>query len=178
MNDMAKAFTAQEVIKALGLSPHPEKGYFIETFRDSHSINDRSSSTCIYYLIEGKIGLSRWHRVLDGVEVWHYHAGAPLQLSLSWDDGEPSRDVILGVDFEKVSFQNMFRSLLLSRLNFIATGSSAAGCRSAQRVATCQKFGRLDTRWMYGGTSLPLRVIRDGWRGMGAPSSCRDFRVK
>lgn len=100
---MTKSFTAQEVIEALGLSPHPEKGYYIETFRDSNLLNDRSSSTCIYYLIEGEAGPSHWHRVLDGVEIWHYHAGAPLQLSLSWDDGEPTRNAILGIDLEKVS---------------------------------------------------------------------------
>ncbi|CAI7630116.1 unnamed protein product [Penicillium pancosmium] len=98
---MTKSSTAQDVINTLGLSPHPEKGYFIETFRDSYPINGRSSSTCIYYLIEGKTGPSQWHRVLDGVEVWHYHAGAPLQLSLSWDDGEPTQHAILGIDFEE-----------------------------------------------------------------------------
>lgn len=101
---MTNSCTALEVIETLGLSPHPEKGYFIETFRDSHLINDCSSSTCIYYLIEGKTGPSQWHRLLDGVEVWHYYAGAPLQLSVSWDDGEPTRHTILGIDLEKVNF--------------------------------------------------------------------------
>ncbi|KAJ5201433.1 uncharacterized protein N7498_006096 [Penicillium cinerascens] len=95
---MAREYTAQEVIEALNLSPHPEKGYYIETFRDSNLSNNRSSSTCIYYLLEREAGFSRWHRVLDAAEVWHYYAGAPLQLSLSWDDGEPTRNSILGID--------------------------------------------------------------------------------
>ncbi|KAK0610375.1 cupin family protein [Bombardia bombarda] len=95
--------TAQEVIKALNLTPHPEKGYFIETFRDSATSSaqgkpERPNSTCIYYLLEGEAGLSHWHRVLDAVEVWHHYAGAPLQLSLSWNDGTPVRDVVLGKD--------------------------------------------------------------------------------
>lgn len=102
--------TAQDVIKALNLAPHPEKGYYIETYRDTATVTssstassaapskDRSSSTYIYYLLEGEAGLSHWHRVLDAVEVWHYYAGAPLQLSLSWDDGKPVRDVVLGAD--------------------------------------------------------------------------------
>lgn len=93
--------TAQEVISALNLTPHPEKGYYIETFRDAKSASTeitRASSTCIYYLLEGESGLSHWHRVLDAVEVWHYYAGAPLQLSLSWDDGNPVRDLVLGPD--------------------------------------------------------------------------------
>ncbi|KAI1099272.1 RmlC-like cupin domain-containing protein [Jackrogersella minutella] len=93
---MAKATnpSAKDIIKALGLSPHPEKGHFIETFRDAHS-------TCIYYLLEGESGLSHWHRVLTSVETWHYYAGAPLQLSLSTNDGTPTQDVILGNDILK-----------------------------------------------------------------------------
>jgi predicted cupin superfamily sugar epimerase len=89
--------SAKDVIAALNLSPHPEKGYFIETFRDpSGTADGRSLSTCIYYLLEGESGLSHWHRVLDAVETWHYYAGAPLRLSLSYNDGAPVRDVVLG----------------------------------------------------------------------------------
>ncbi|KAJ0108056.1 hypothetical protein J7T55_007174 [Diaporthe amygdali] len=96
---MANTRSAKEVIAALNLAPHPEKGYFVESFRDAHLSSDRRSyGTCIYYLLEGETGLSHWHRVLDATEVWHYYAGAPLQLSLSWDDGKPVRDVVLGND--------------------------------------------------------------------------------
>ncbi|KAG6035385.1 hypothetical protein E4U41_006098 [Claviceps citrina] len=96
---MAETRTAKEVIAALNLEPHPERGYFVETFRDPTASSDgRTQSTCIYYLLEGEEGPSRWHRVLDAVEVWHYYSGAPLQLSLSWDDGKPVRDVVLGPD--------------------------------------------------------------------------------
>ncbi|KAI1775426.1 DUF985 domain protein [Hypoxylon cercidicola] len=91
--------SAQDVIKALNLSPHPEKGYFIETFRDPQTSADgRSHSTCIYYLLEGESGLSHWHRVHGSAEVWHHYAGAPLRLSLAWDDATPVRDVVLGKD--------------------------------------------------------------------------------
>lgn len=101
---MANTRSAKEVIAALNLAPHPEKGYFVETFRDAHLSSDkRSYGTCIYYLLEGETGLSHWHRVLDATEVWHYYAGAPLQLSLSWDDGKPVRDVVLGNDLWNVS---------------------------------------------------------------------------
>ncbi|KAI1400458.1 cupin family protein [Hypoxylon fuscum] len=96
---MATTRSAQDVIAELNLAPHPEKGYFIETFRDSETSSDkRSNSTCIYYLLEGESGLSHWHRVLDAVETWHHYAGDPLRLSLSWDDGKPVRDVVLGKD--------------------------------------------------------------------------------
>ncbi|ATY67237.1 hypothetical protein CCM_09281 [Cordyceps militaris CM01] len=97
--------TAQDVIAALNLTPHPEKGYFVETYRDAvpaaattTTEKPRAASTYIYYLLEGTSGLSHWHRVLDAVEVWHHYAGAPLRLSLSWDDGKPVRDVVLGAD--------------------------------------------------------------------------------
>ncbi|KAH8426575.1 cupin domain-containing protein [Aspergillus melleus] len=99
---MESTHTAQDVIQALNLAPHPEKGYYIETFRDrNESADGRSCGTYIYYLLEGESGLSHWHRVLDAVEVWHYYAGAPLQLSLSWDDGKPVRDLVLGPDLWK-----------------------------------------------------------------------------
>ncbi|KAI1174255.1 DUF985 domain protein [Nemania sp. FL0916] len=100
--------TAQQVVEQLGLKPHPEKGFYTETFRDEAQVSlpssgsgsggERACSTCIYYLLEGESGLSHWHRVKDAVEVWHHYAGAPLQLSLSWDDGSPVRDVVLGKD--------------------------------------------------------------------------------
>ncbi|KAI3317574.1 cupin family protein [Xylariaceae sp. AK1471] len=94
--------TAKEVIEALNLTPHPEKGYYIETFRDPQtSAEDRAHSTCIYYLLEGESGLSHWHRVRDAVEVWHHYAGAPLRLQLAWDDGSAVRDVVLGTDLPK-----------------------------------------------------------------------------
>ncbi|KAG5937335.1 hypothetical protein E4U53_000026 [Claviceps sorghi] len=96
---MATARTAKDVITALNLKPHPEKGFFVETFRDSEAASEgRPPSTYIYYLLEGEQGCSHWHRVLDAVEVWHYYAGAPLRLSLSWNDGRPVRDILLGPD--------------------------------------------------------------------------------
>ncbi|KAK8040664.1 RmlC-like cupin domain-containing protein [Apiospora marii] len=99
--------TAQEVIAKLNLTANPEKGYFVESFRDpdnativtssSSQQQQRSFSTAIYYLLEGREGDSVWHRV-DAVEVWHYYAGAPLTLSLSYDDGAPVARRVLGPD--------------------------------------------------------------------------------
>ncbi|KAI0156347.1 DUF985 domain protein [Xylariaceae sp. FL1272] len=105
MATSTQSLTAQDVIKALGLTPHPEKGYYVETFRDPSTVRTvpsesapRAQSTAIYYLLEASAGVSHWHRVVDAVEIWHHYAGAPLQLSLSWDDGKPVRDVVLGKD--------------------------------------------------------------------------------
>lgn len=71
---------AKEIIRLLGLKPHPEGGHFRETFRDPHRINGRSASTAIYFLLAAH-ERSHWHRV-DAVEIWHWHAGAPLKLEI------------------------------------------------------------------------------------------------
>lgn len=72
---------AKAIIEALGLQPHPEGGYFVETFRDAPE-GGRGHSTAIYYLLEAG-DVSAWHRVNDAAEVWHYYAGAPLVLTIS-----------------------------------------------------------------------------------------------
>ena len=77
--------TAREIIERLGMQRHPEGGWFVQTFEDPAQTNGRAQSTAIYYLLEAR-EVSHWHRV-DAVEVWHYYAGAALELSLS-DDGK------------------------------------------------------------------------------------------
>ena len=74
---------AEDVIRLLGLAPHPEGGHFRETFRDPLAVEGRSASTAIYYLL-GAGEVSEWHRV-DAAEVWHFHAGAALALTVSPD---------------------------------------------------------------------------------------------
>ncbi len=77
--------SADEIIETLALAPHPEGGYFRETFRDAHGADGRAASTAIYYLL--KAGQrSHWHRV-DAAEIWHFYAGAPLVLSIKTDTG-------------------------------------------------------------------------------------------
>jgi predicted cupin superfamily sugar epimerase len=78
------AMTAEEVVSRLDLAPHPEGGFFRETFRDAaKDARGRAASTAIYYLLaEGE--MSQWHRV-DAVEIWHFYAGAALSLLLSHD---------------------------------------------------------------------------------------------
>jgi predicted cupin superfamily sugar epimerase len=85
----------QEIVRMLGMQPHPEGGWYVETFRDPDEVDGRSRSTAIYFLLEaGQV--SEWHRV-DAVEVWHWHAGAPLALSISVD-GETASAMHLGPD--------------------------------------------------------------------------------
>ncbi len=87
--------TAEEIIATLGLMPHPEGGYFHETFRDEHAINDRATSTAIYYLLKAD-QISAWHRI-DAAEVWHFYAGAALELRIS-SDGDSAQSHRLGRD--------------------------------------------------------------------------------
>ena len=76
--------SADEIIERLGLAPHPEGGWYRETFRDSRLDADgRSASTAIYFLLKAGEA-SHWHSV-DATEIWLYHAGAPLALSVSVD---------------------------------------------------------------------------------------------
>jgi uncharacterized protein len=86
---------AEEVVRLLGLAPHPEGGFYRETFRAVAPDGGRGSSTAIYYLLRrGEI--SAWHRV-DADEVWHHYAGAPLELLLS-PDGRRRSARMLGSD--------------------------------------------------------------------------------
>lgn len=87
--------SASDVIALLGLEPHPEGGFFRETFRDRATGDaGRAASTAIYFLLRaGEV--SRWHRV-DAAECWHWYAGAPLRLSMSGPEGRI--DVRLGPD--------------------------------------------------------------------------------
>ena len=87
--------SAAEVVQLLHLQPHPEYGHYRETFRDSLTVaGGRSASTAIYFLLRAG-ERSRWHRV-DAAEVWHWYAGAPLQLRIA--DGSACKSVRLGSD--------------------------------------------------------------------------------
>ncbi|HUS95645.1 MAG TPA: cupin domain-containing protein [Hyphomicrobiaceae bacterium] len=89
--------TADEIIHFLDLKPHPEGGYFRETFRDpaiDHA--GRSAGTAIYFLLRaGEV--SRWHRV-DASEIWLWHAGAALELAIMENDAMSPRTLRLGID--------------------------------------------------------------------------------
>ena len=79
--------TADEIIGALGLSAHPEGGWYRETWRAGATITatagGRATGTAILYLLRAG-ERSRWHRV-DADEVWLFHAGAPLTLRIAAD---------------------------------------------------------------------------------------------
>jgi predicted cupin superfamily sugar epimerase len=98
----------KEIIKALQLNPHPEGGYFRETYRSDSRISkkelgdnysgDRSFSTCIYFLLTSE-SFSAFHRILQD-EAWHFYDGSPLFLHMISPQGEYTR-VIIGRNFEE-----------------------------------------------------------------------------
>ena len=85
---MAAANTAvEELIRRFGLEPHPEGGYYSETYRADKLVRrdgaaaaegTRAASTAIYFLLaEG--AYSAWHRIRSD-ELWHFYAGSPLEI--------------------------------------------------------------------------------------------------
>lgn len=85
---------AAQIIEKLGLRPHPEGGHYKQTWIAENA--GRATGTCIYFLLcEGE--RSHWHRV-DATEIWLYHAGAPIVLSLAETDKGPATDHLLGPD--------------------------------------------------------------------------------
>ena len=88
--------TAADIIARLELRPHPEGGYYRETFRDTRAdAQGRAFSTAIYFLlVRGERSL--WHRI-DATEIWHYYAGSPLTLRIAHEGCTP-HTVRLGPD--------------------------------------------------------------------------------
>lgn len=85
---------ANELIERLQLQPHPEGGWYRETWRGPPASDGRAAATAIHFLL--KAGeRSHWHRV-DAHEVWLWHAGDPLRLCLAEKDEGPVREVALG----------------------------------------------------------------------------------
>jgi uncharacterized protein len=86
---------ADEIIERLGMKPHPEGGFYAETWRDEPESGGRGTGTAIYFLLR-RGERSHWHRV-DAVEIWHFYAGASLELS-TWDEGRAVEVRTLGND--------------------------------------------------------------------------------
>jgi hypothetical protein len=96
------------LIDKLDLRPHPEGGYFRETYRSAGEIPEaalgsayigkRNHATCIYFLLTSA-DFSAFHRITQD-EIWHFYEGSPLRLHLLSETGEHSIHRI-GRDLEK-----------------------------------------------------------------------------
>jgi uncharacterized protein len=93
MTDHSTPPSPSPLIEALGLQPHPEGGWFRETWRSDVALRpdgydgERASATAIYFLL-GPGDESRWH-VVRSAEIWLWHAGSPLLLQLGGDGEAP-----------------------------------------------------------------------------------------
>jgi len=82
----------EAIIRKLGLEPHPERGYFRETYRSSSEVQsqphngNRAASTAIYFLISAKEPATFLHRLVSD-EVFHFYDGGPLEILRLFPDG-------------------------------------------------------------------------------------------
>lgn len=84
----------QALIAALDLKPHPEGGWYRETWRAEAAAGERSAATAILFLLE-QGQKSRWHKV-DAAEMWLWHSGSPIALRTAEGDHRPAREMRLG----------------------------------------------------------------------------------
>lgn len=86
------------IIQKLGLLPHPEGGYYLETYRSDTQIEvagfegKRSAATSIYYLLESG-DFSAWHRIKSD-ETWHFYSGDPIKVVEITPQGEHTETLI------------------------------------------------------------------------------------
>ena len=101
-------FSIDQIIEALDLKPHPEGGYFKETYRSKGQINSdslhsgykgsRNYATCIYFLLTSD-SFSAFHRIKQD-EIWHFYTGSPIRLHTISEQGKHNQQHI-GSDFSK-----------------------------------------------------------------------------
>ena len=132
--------TAKDWIEKLQLIPHPEGGYFRQTYKSEVMIQRealpagfsgaRAASTAIYFLLEGQ-NFSAFHR-LKSDELWHFYAGAPLWVHAIDAAGDYSR-IVLGNDPEAgevlqavVGAGNWFASHVADWSSFALVGCTVA----------------------------------------------------
>ena len=89
---------ASFLIDKLNLKPHPEGGWYKETFLSEIIINNRPVSSMIYFLLKAD-EQSNWHRVTDADEIWIWNSGSILDLEFKI--GNKTKNIFLGNQFEK-----------------------------------------------------------------------------
>ncbi len=130
----------EDIIEKLNLQPHPEGGYFKETYRskgemnegslDSNYIGNRNYSTCIYFLLTSGT-FSAFHRIKQD-EIWHFYDGSPIKLHTISPKGVHS-EFIIGRDFDKgqapqlvVSGGDWFAATVIGNDDYALVGCTVA----------------------------------------------------
>lgn len=94
---MSLSPTCENIIATLKMTPHPEGGFYSETYRCSESVTlegygHRSLGTSIYFLLSSG-GVSHFHR-LSSDEIWHFHQGDPVTVVMIKPDGLIEKEVV------------------------------------------------------------------------------------
>jgi predicted cupin superfamily sugar epimerase len=89
----------EQIIETLGLLPHPEGGFYKETYRSELALEgkDRQLLTSIYFLLTSE-NISKFHRIKSD-ELWYFHAGSPLIVHTLGERGHQHHH--LGLDLSK-----------------------------------------------------------------------------
>ncbi|MEM8929026.1 MAG: cupin domain-containing protein [Bacteroidota bacterium] len=132
--------TAKELVRKLNLQPHPEGGFFKETYRSTGKINVdgpslefkgiRSFSTCIYFLLTSDT-FSAFHKINQD-EIWHFYLGSPIKLHSISPDGV-YMERIIGNDFKNhqhpqlvVHKEHWFAASVLDEESYALMGCTVA----------------------------------------------------
>lgn len=131
---------AKKIVTYLKLSPHPEGGFFRETYRskgvmdlespDSGLSAKRNFSTCIYFLLTSET-FSAFHRICHD-EIWHFYDGSPVRIYMLSATGEYS-DIEMGRNIEKgevpqfvIPGGTLFAAEVLSENDFTLVGCTVS----------------------------------------------------
>lgn len=144
MNDAAT------IIAGLGLIPHPEGGWYAETYRSMLTVHlrgtPRAALTNVYFLLDGTT-FSAYHR-LDADETWHFYHGDDLTISVIGADGVleerllgpngPWQTTVVAGSFFAASLANQTGYALVGCS--VAPGFEFAGFELAKRGALIARF--------------------------------------
>lgn len=129
---MAERPTVEQLIDFLNLEPHPEGGYYRETYRSAETVKrngeeTKNAGTGIYFLIPAAV-CTNWHRV-GSDELWHFYNGDKLVLEIITTDGK-FKQILLGDNPTNCSFQELVAKNCWQRA--YSTGDySLVGCTVA-----------------------------------------------
>lgn len=121
----------EALITELHLLPHPEGGYYLETYRSAMNVltdsgQRRIALTNIYFLLTGE-SFSAWHRI-DADETWHFYRGNDLIISIISEDGS--------FEERRIGAQGPWQTTVAAGCYFAAhvadaTGYALVGCSVA-----------------------------------------------
>lgn len=130
--------TIKTIVQQLGLQPHPEGGFYRETYRSADKMQpvhsgykgNRNCSTCIYFMLTSD-SFSAFHRIRQD-EIWHFYKGLPVGIHMISKEGLYSM-IRLGSDFEKgeipqfiVPGGTWFASEVLAENGYALTGCTVS----------------------------------------------------